>query len=471
MNLAALIDLGVSPEYLRAELAKLAIDDEFQLHCLPEKCSGIQGMQVHVRLNAEEGGHADFAVDPHARHEHGHKDHHGKHHHHEHHDHHHDGHHHGDHHHDGDHDGHHAHGHEHAPTEHVSAHGHDHVHEHTHGHGHAKVHLPHRNLGDITAIIAQSTLAEPVKQTSLRIFRLIAEAEAKVHGKALEDVHFHEVGATDSIVDIVGAAICFHALGVDAVWASPLELGSGFVRCAHGMMPVPAPATVEILHGIPTTRGGVEHEATTPTGAAIVAALATAIKTAPAMTTLKTGYGIGHRQSARPNMLRVHLAEVDTPVDAAARPEVAGAESAEQFCQLQCTIDDMSGEMLAEAMDILIEQGAGDVYFTPVVMKKNRPGILVSVICAASERARITELLFRHTTTLGVKVFSVEKTVLEQCFATAATPLGEVRIKQALMNGKVLRSKPEFEDCKALARRHGIPLAEVYAAISKVAGQ
>ena len=259
MNLAALIDLGVSPDYLKAELVKLSIDDEFALQCQPEKCNGIQGMQVHVRLNGQQHGHS-----------HSHE---------------------------------HTHGHEHA---HVGAPAH--VHDHNLAQG---SHLPHRNLADITAIIAQSTLADPVKQTSLSIFRRIAEAEAKVHGKALEDVHFHEVGATDSIVDIVGAAICFHALDVDAVWSSPLELGGGFVRCAHGMMPVPAPATVEILHGIPTTRGGVEHEATTPTGAAIIAALAHAFKAAPAMTTLSTGYGIGHRRTVRPNMLRVHLAEVD----------------------------------------------------------------------------------------------------------------------------------------------------------------
>lgn len=267
MNLAALIDLGVSPDYLKAELAKLAIDDEFALQCQPEKCNGIQGMQVHVHLNGQQQGH---------EHTHGHG---------------------------------HEHGHTHADAP-------AHMHDHSAAQG---SHLPHRNLADIAAIIMQSALADPVKQTSLNIFRRIAEAEAKVHGKALEDVHFHEVGATDSIVDIVGAAICFHALDVDAVWSSPLELGGGFVRCAHGMMPVPAPATVEILHGIPTTRGGVEHEATTPTGAAIIAALAHAFKAAPAMTTLSTGYGIGHRQTERPNMLRVHLAEVD---------EAAGAGSA-----------------------------------------------------------------------------------------------------------------------------------------------
>ena len=272
MNLAALIDLGVSPDYLKAELAKLSIDDEFALQCQPEKCNGIQGMQVHVCLNGQQLGHAH-------RHEH-------------------------------------THGHEHE-------HGHTHAGAPAHVHDHSLVeagHLPHRNLADIAAIITQSALADPVKQTSLSIFRRIAEAEAKVHGKALEDVHFHEVGATDSIVDIVGAAICFHALDVDAVWSSPLELGGGFVRCAHGMMPVPAPATVEILHGIPTTRGGVEHEATTPTGAAIIAALADAFTAAPAMTTLSTGYGIGHRQIERPNMLRVHLAEADeAAVDGPAR--------------------------------------------------------------------------------------------------------------------------------------------------------
>lgn len=452
MNLAAMIDLGVSVDYLKAELAKLGIADEFCLVCEPQKRNGIQGMQVHVRLGGsqnESGEHGE-----HSHHDDGHDHSHGHHH---------------------DHD-----------CQHDHKHGHGHKHGHKHGCG---GHLPHRNLAAIEAIIMQSDLSDPVKQTSLRIFTRIAEAEAKVHGKPLEEVHFHEVGATDSIVDIVGAAICYHALGVDAVWASPLELGSGFVRCAHGMMPVPAPATAEILHGLPTSRGGVEHEATTPTGAAIVATLASGITAAPVMTTLKTGYGIGHRQSQhpnvdRPNMLRVELAEVDAslagashraPIQAAVEPsgvEPSGASLAANCgaCLLQCNIDDMSGELLAEAMDTLIEQGAGDVYFTPVVMKKSRPGVVISVVCGETERARFTELLFRHTTTLGVKAFLHEKTMLEQKLASATTPLGTVRLKQALLHGKVLRSKPEFEDCKALARRHGMPLAEVYAAISKVTG-
>lgn len=443
MNLAAMIDLGVSPDYLKAELAKLGLEDEFCLECQPQKRSGIQGMQVHVRLGGARGAQQCEAG----------------------------------------HDAEPPHGPDHAPDhshEHGHGHGPDHGHErgyehgHAHHHEHGGVHLPHRNLADIEAIIMQSGLSEPVKQTSLRIFTRIALAEAKVHGKPLEGVHFHEVGATDSIADIVGAAICHHALGVDAVWASPLELGSGFVRCAHGTMPVPAPATAEILHGVPTSRGGVEHEATTPTGAAIVATLATVFTAAPIMTTLKTGYGIGHRQSQRPNverpnMLRVELAEVEVG-QAGTAPHAEAHTGPGRACLLQCNMDDMSGEMLAETMDTLIEHGAGDVYFTPVVMKKSRPGVIISVVCGEGERARFTELLFRHTTTLGVKVFLHEKAMLEQSLTSLATPLGSVRLKQALRHGKVLRSKPEFEDCKALARRHGIPLAEVYAAISKVAG-
>lgn len=449
MNLAAMIDLGVSPDYLKAELARLGLEDEFRLECQPQKRSGIQGMQVHVRLGGGQCEHK--AAHPHCSHgkghEHGHK-------------------------HEHDHGHHHSHAHDH---DHDDDHGHHHDHNHAHACG---GHLPHRNLADIEAIIMQSGLSDPVKQTSLRIFKRIAEAEAKVHGKALQEVHFHEVGATDSIVDIVGAAICYHALGVDAVWASPIELGSGFVRCAHGIMPVPAPATAEILHGLLTCRGGVEHEATTPTGAAIVATLASTVTAAPVMTTLKTGYGIGHRQSQRPNeerpnMLRVELAEVQACASAsgsAHAPQAACGKAASRACLLQCNIDDMSGELLAETMHTLMEQGASDVYFTPVVMKKSRPGLVVSVVCGEDERARFTELLFRHTTTLGVKVFLHEKALLEQNFVSVATPLGSVRVKQAMLHGKVLRSKPEFEDCKALARLHGIPLAEVYAAISKIAG-
>lgn len=405
MNLAAMIDLGVEPEYLRSELDKLCLGDEFALEVSRKNRNGILGTRVDMRLNNSPQAH------------------------------------------DNDHHGHQG------PENHDRAHHHAHE-QHAHGHHHAS----HRNIKDIERIILDSALAEEVKKTSMRIFRKVAEAEAKVHGKSVDEVHFHEVGATDSIVDIVGAAICRHRLGVDAVWASPVELGSGFVRCTHGIIPVPAPATVEILHGIPTTRGGTDHEATTPTGAAILAALVDKFTGAPAMTTTRTGYGIGHRETERPNLLRVHLAEAES----------AGRSGEGRARMLQCNIDDMTGEFLGNTMELLMENGAMDVHFTSIMMKKNRPAIQISLLCSEAEEERFKTLLFRHTTTLGVKSFPLEKTVLERRFVQLETPLGPVTMKQTLLEGIVLRSKPEFEECKVIARRNNITLAEVYGLISKL---
>ncbi|QGY42028.1 nickel pincer cofactor biosynthesis protein LarC [Pseudodesulfovibrio cashew] len=432
MNLAAMIDLGVEPDHLRAELDKLGLGDEFELVVTRDARNGIHGTRVDVRLAGEphEHGHAHGHGDGAAN--------------------------------DHDHEQHHAHGHTHGDQAHEHTHG-EHVHGHHHAHdahGHAhgeggdahKAHAPHRDFAAIRTIIAASTLDHAVKETSLRIFRRVAEAEAKVHGKSVDEVHFHEVGATDSIVDIVGAAICYHSLGVDAVLASPVELGSGFVRCAHGVIPVPAPATAEILQGIPTTRGGTDIEATTPTGAAILAALVDEFTVAPAMTATATGYGIGHKETARPNLLRVHLADA----------ELSGGPRTSRARLLQCNIDDMTGELLGGVMDLLMEEGAMDVHFAPIVMKKNRPATMVSVLCDEDEEPRFKELLFRHTTTLGVKSFSLEKTELERRFEKVETPLGPVTMKRALLNGEVLHSKPEFEECREIARNRGIPLVKVY---------
>jgi pyridinium-3,5-bisthiocarboxylic acid mononucleotide nickel chelatase len=307
MNLAAMIDLGVAPDYLRAELSKLGLDHEFELNVTSDSRHGIHGTRVDVVLQDWEVPPHEHEDSPHG-HAHVHEDPTG---------------------------GHgqslvalpekHAHQHANSPSGHEHTHsrkdvlqgqhhGHadsssNHAHSHedcpdAHRHGHAT----HRNLEDIGSIILASTLGDAIKKTSLAIFRKVAEAEARVHGKAVHEVHFHEVGAIDSIVDIVGAAICYHRLEVDAVWASPVELGGGFVRCAHGLIPVPAPATVEILQGIPTTRGAVKQETTTPTGAAILAALVDEFTDAPALVMKKTAYGIGHREADIPNVLRVHLA-------------------------------------------------------------------------------------------------------------------------------------------------------------------
>ncbi|GFK95310.1 hypothetical protein NNJEOMEG_03169 [Fundidesulfovibrio magnetotacticus] len=474
MNLAAMIGLGVDPDHLRAELSKLGLDHEFELRVGRDSRHGIHGVRVDVVLAEHGHGHANG--NDHDRHDHEH--HHGH-----------------EHEHGQGRDEHqHAHGHEighaHAPfgcgtRKHAPGHGVPHdpgvdqgrAPEREPAHGHARNapstlrdtvshtkchagavpgHAPHRNLAAVEAIIRASGLSEAVKRTSLDIFRRVAEAEATVHGKPLEEVHFHEVGATDSLVDIVGAAVCFHALGVDAVWAAPVELGGGFVRCAHGLMPVPAPATAEILRGVPTTRGAARHEATTPTGAAIVASLASRFTASPAIAVEKTAYGIGHREADIPNVLRVHLARAEAP---APRNPVQAARL------LQCNIDDMTGEALGVAMDLLMEQGAMDVHFAPIQMKKNRPATCVSLLCAQADEERFKELIFRHTTTLGVKSFPLEKTVLAVSFETLETPLGPVTLKNALLDGKVLRSKPELEDCRELARRHGVPLAEVYAAV------
>uniref|UniRef100_I2Q6T1 Putative nickel insertion protein n=1 Tax=Desulfovibrio sp. U5L TaxID=596152 RepID=I2Q6T1_9BACT len=434
MNLAAMIDLGVDPDFLRSELSKLGLDAEFELKVRPDARNGICGTRVDVVLKNQDApadvpdGHAHADAHDHS---HGHEETSG----------------HG-----------HGHGHEH----------HDHAHDHDHGDGHGHSHGSpghehghgQRNLAAIEAIIQGCTLGPEVKDTSLAIFRKVAAAEARVHGKPVDAVHFHEVGATDSLVDIVGAAICRHALGVDAVWSSPVELGGGFVRCAHGRIPVPAPATVEILTGLPTTRGAVAKETTTPTGAAILAVLADRFTATPAMAVEKTGYGVGHRETEIPNLLRVHLARTGEEAEKA-----GGTVGPARL--LQCNIDDMTAEMLGVAMDVLMEAGAMDVHFTPILMKKNRPATCLSLLCGQEDEERFKALVFRHTTTLGIKSFPLEKTVLDITFERLDTPLGPVTMKNALLGGVVIRSKPELEDCRELARRHDLPLAEVYAAIGR----
>ncbi|MEL7639243.1 MAG: nickel pincer cofactor biosynthesis protein LarC [Solidesulfovibrio sp.] len=401
MNLAAMLHLGVDPARLRTELAKLGLEAEYELRIAAAAKNGITGIRVDVDL-----------LDA---------------------------------------------GHDHEAGHHGHAHEHDHGHEHGHGHGHGQQAHHHRRLSDIEALLAGSALDERVRRTSRDIFRRLARAEATVHGVSVEDVHFHEVGATDALVDIVGAAVCRHVLDVDAVWASPVELGGGFARCAHGLIPVPAPATVELLRGVPTTRGAVAAETTTPTGAAILTSLVDTFTAAPAMVMDRTGYGIGHRDLDIPNLLRVHLGT------ATASPGGAGSGPARL---LQCNIDDMTAEALGAALELLMDAGAMDVHLTPIVMKKSRPATCLSLLCATADEARFTELVFRHTTTLGIKRLPVDKVALDTAFETLDTPLGPVTMKNALMGGAVLRSKPEFEDCRRLAKTHGLPLAAVYEAIA-----
>ncbi|MGE5446924.1 MAG: nickel pincer cofactor biosynthesis protein LarC [Bacteroidales bacterium] len=311
----------------------------------------------------------------------------------------------------------------------------------------------HRHLRHVEEIINNSTLSETVKQNSLKIFKLIAYAEARVHNIPVERVHFHEVGALDSIADIVGAAICLDALKVDKVMSSPIQLGGGMVKCAHGIMPVPAPATSLIVEGVPVRTGLVQHEATTPTGAAILVAMVDEFTAQINFKITRTAYGIGHRDvSEVPNVLRVYLLQEDNSAEGL-KEETATV--------LECNIDDMNPERYDFIMEQLFASGASDAWLTPVIMKKSRPATQLNVLCAPDKVARMKQLIFTHTTTIGLRESVIHKSVLPREEITVDTRFGTVRVKQCLYEGKVVRSKPESDDVKAIALRENISIDEV----------
>ena len=319
----------------------------------------------------------------------------------------------------------------------------------------------HRHLSDIQKIISDSSLTDKVKNLSMQIFMKIANAEARVHGIPVEKVHFHEVGAIDSIIDITGAAICFHALNVEKVYTSEIELGSGFVKCDHGKLPVPAPATAEIVKGMPVRIGGVDFEATTPTGAAILSALTTEYCPAKSFKIETTAYGIGHKDHPGvPNLLRVSLGET-----------LSGTFSGHKALLLESNIDDMNPEFYEYISDRLFRSGASDVYFSQIIMKKGRPGIVLSVICESGSEDKIREIIFTESTTLGIRTMEFNKDTLTREFDKIKTIYGEVTIKHSFYNGREVSAKPEYDECKKIASEKSIPVKEVYnnimAAITK----
>lgn len=315
----------------------------------------------------------------------------------------------------------------------------------------------HRHLRHIHEIVNASSLSDEVKLTSLRIFQLIAEAEAKVHHIEIQKVHFHEVGALDSIADIVGAAICLDYLKVDKVRSSPIQLGGGTVKCAHGVMPVPAPATALIVTNIPVKTGLVNHEATTPTGAAILVATVNEFTETINAPIIKTAYGIGQRDiSEVPNILRVYLLETNEPDDDVTK---------EAAVILECNIDDMNPEHYDFLLDLLFEEKASDAWLTPIIMKKSRPAIKVSVLCHPEKVNTLKSILFENTTTLGIREISVGKNMLRREEKTIQTIYGAVRIKECYFKGKSLRYKPEFEDCKILAKKHNVSISVIEQAV------
>jgi uncharacterized protein (TIGR00299 family) protein len=311
----------------------------------------------------------------------------------------------------------------------------------------------HRHLSTILKIIDRSRLSDAVKSRASRIFARLAEAEARVHNIAVEKVHFHEVGAMDAIIDVVGACIGFELLGVERFIASPLHVGSGMVEMAHGRFPVPPPAVVELLQDVPTYATDIQGELLTPTGAAIISTVCESYGAMPAMSVRATGYGAGKRAYERfPNVLRVMIGETDVDV------------ASEKLFVVETNLDDVSPQIVGHMMERAFERGALDCYFTPVQMKKNRPGVLVSILCRPSERESIYQLLFDETTTLGVRSYEVERRALARESILVETEFGAIRVKVARRDGRVVNATPEFDDCRAAARKWDAPLREVEAA-------
>ena len=467
MNLAALLDLGVPKEYLKEEISKLKLESEYEIKIEKAAKHGITGTRVDVILKENNDIHALITHHNHENsilgahsHEHNHLDdssneshyNHGNsisH----------------DHSHDNINESHHInednisqnhshernHSNENINEDHHHNHEHSHSHEESHNHVHTNNHEHHhRNLLDIENIINSSELNDQVKKLSLDMFMKVAEAEAKVHGKALYEVHFHEVGAIDSIVDMVGAAICLDYLKVDKIMASPVQVGGGFVKCAHGLMPVPAPATVEILKNIPINTGIVPFETTTPTGAVIIAANVKEFTPKIDFSITKVAYGIGHRDLEIPNVLRVYLGVQE-----------ATLKIEEQYI-LETNIDDMNPEFYEYVEEKLFQIGALDVFKSPIFMKKGRPGVKLSILITEKIEQDILEIIFKETTSIGVRKYKVEKIMLSREFSKVKTQYGDITIKKSYYKGKLVKYKPEYEECKSIAKEKNITLDSVY---------
>jgi len=311
----------------------------------------------------------------------------------------------------------------------------------------------HRSLSAILELIEKSRLAPNVQQRASAIFHKLGEAEAAVHDVLLEKIHFHEVGAIDAIVDIVGACIGFSALGIESFACSPLNVGGGTARMAHGVLPVPAPATARLLLGKPTYSSGIQKELVTPTGAAIVSTLCTSFGPQPPMTVTSIGYGAGTADlEGQPNVLRLMVGE------AATRDSAATSES---IRVLEANLDDMNPQIYGYFLEKALAAGALDVFSTAVQMKKNRPAMLVTVLCKPEDESRFQDLFFAETTTLGVRSYSAERRILARHWETVHTRFGDVRIKVARLNGHVRQASPEFEDCRKLAEAQNVPLQRV----------
>ncbi len=396
MTLGALVDIGVPPEILTDGLATLKLDAEFSLRFEKAVKHSITGTRAIVDVHP-------------------------------------------------------AHIASHQEESHSHAHGHAH-HHHEHG--------PSRHLSDIFKLLDDSDLDTAVRDTAKRVFDRLAEAEAKVHNTSKDKVHLHEVSGIDSIVDIVGSVIGLAYLEVDAVYASPLSLGTGFVRCAHGVMPIPVPGTMELLQGVPIHQTDIPKELVTPTGAALITTLSQGFGVMPQMRLDRIGYGAGTRDlEQRPNLLRLCLGEKTSDTDLKTTHHHTETDSVDI---IETNVDDMSPEITGYVTTQLFEHGALDVFLAPVYMKKGRPATQITVLCPTTQRDRLIELLLTETTTFGVRLSSADRIKLRRDFVQVETQWGTIQAKRGYLNGTLIKTVPEYEDCKRLAEQNNIPLRQVY---------
>ena len=451
MTVGALLDLGADQDVLRAAIDSLHLEGA-RIEISRVKKSALDACDFDVILDAEHENHDHDMAYLHPgyhdhEHHHDHEDHE-----HEHHDH--------EHHHDHEDHDHGHHGHEHH---------HDHGHDHEHGHHHHG-----RNLTDIEAILRSGSLTDRALELALKIFSVVAQAESRVHGEPLERVHFHEVGAVDSIIDIAAVAVCIDNLGITDVIVTDLSEGTGTVMCQHGLLPVPVPATAQILSAHQIPFGILEYvrgELITPTGAAILAALDAGNQMPARFRILRTGLGAGKREYATAGVLRAMLIEPDKSADGAdrCRPEAGFPDDADdgkspdrdRIVKLETNIDDSTGEALGAVMELLMEAGAKDVCFIPAYMKKHRPAYILNVICRQEDRERLEEIIFRNTTTIGIREILCARTVLPRRSLSVETPWGKADAKECRI-GEEKVIYPEAESVKRLSREQGIGYSEMY---------
>jgi pyridinium-3,5-bisthiocarboxylic acid mononucleotide nickel chelatase len=419
MVVGALADLGVTPSTLEWELSKMDLGD-FHLHFERQTRRGIAGIKFDVH-----SGSTHVESGPHS--------HQGEAHHKEHHDH----------------------------SRRLEEHPHEHsTHSHHYGHGKQDEYDKHsahdegpyaKGLSNIRDLIQKSELSNFVKEHAVSIFERIGKAEAKIHGSPIEEVYFHEIGARDSIVDIVLACVGIEALRIERVYFSSLNEGQGAFHCSHGEYPLPSPATLEILQGIPISQIPLPYELITPTGAAIVAEFQHSVGLLPEMKPEKVGYGVGQRDLPnRPNVLRAVLGQLDRD------------QTQEQITELQANIDDLSPEILGAAQERLFEAGALDVFFVPIQMKKNRPGTVISVLCRPQEREAMQEILFTETSTFGIRYQEIDRVSLQREIVQVETSAGSIQIKVGRRHGRIVQASPEFESCDRAARKSQQPLKRIY---------